>query len=519
MDRASRGDEPALHETLRAALRSDLDVLAGRVSFDLAVIAEIDDDRLEARALSGPLARGAGEPRPARLDDCPLERAVIDMRRLGVFRPVGEPLDPVSGVSLPGARVQVTAPLCVGDRCAGTLTLMRRGEGMFEDAEIDAVSTYARIFALTLHAGALSAEVERLRSHGDERVSLLETELRGPATGVIEGSASPAMRELAWRARQVAPTNTPVLILGETGAGKEWLAHQIHAWSARASGPFVKMNCAAIAAGTLDSELFGHDRGAFTGATRSRPGRFQVADGGTLLLDEVGELPLEVQAKLLRVLQDGTFFPVGSDRVVRVDVRILAATNVDLDRAIEERAFRDDLFYRLNVFPLGLPPLRDRLDDLPMLCEVLLAQQASRTGRRKMTVTPAGIEKLAGYTWPGNLRELGNVLERATILTRGDALGPEVLDLPQRARSTSTPAGVSSSAPPAPEIGDAGDASATLDDAQRRHIERVLALTNGRVYGEGGAAKILGIKPSTLQSRMLKLGLRRAPEGGRGPGR
>lgn len=373
-------------------------------------------------------------------------------------------------------------------------------EGASEVRDMDAASLHAKIQSLTLQTAALSQEIERLQSLAHERVSLLELELHGSSDGVLEASASPAVQQVAWRAKQVARADTPVLILGETGVGKEWLAHAIHHASNRADGPFVKMNCAAIAAGVIDSELFGHEKGAFTGATRRRPGRFQIADGGTLLLDEIGELPMEVQAKLLRVLQDGSFFPVGSDRVERVNVRILAATHVDLDGAILARTFREDLFYRLNVFPLRVPPLRDRLEDLPMLCGVLLAQLAARTGQREAHVTtPAGIEKLASHSWPGNLRELANVLERATILSQDGDLGPEVLDLPERAQGSSA----SPSSPP-------DEPPVTLDEAQRRHIGRVLALTRGRIYGEGGAAKILGLKPSTLQSRMERLGMRRS---------
>ncbi len=206
------------------------------------------------------------------------------------------------------------------------------------------------------------------------------------------------MRDLARRARQVAETDTPVLLLGETGTGKERLARAIHRWSSRADHPFVTINCAAIPAGLLESELFGHVKGAFTGATRDRAGRFQMAHGGTLLLDEVGELPVELQAKLLRALQEKTFEPVGSDRTVRADVRILAATHVDLQQAIAQRRFREDLYYRLSVFPLRLPPLRERLEDLPQLCAFLLGEQARRTGRRGMRVTPEGLARLARMT-------------------------------------------------------------------------------------------------------------------------
>jgi transcriptional regulator with GAF, ATPase, and Fis domain len=317
---------------------------------------------------------------------------------------------------------------------------------------------------------------------------------------VLETSRGPAVRELAMRARQVAETETPVLVLGETGTGKERLARAVHRWSARAEGPFVTLNCAAIPAGLLESELFGHVKGAFTGATRDRAGRFQMAQGGTLFLDEVGELPVELQAKLLRALQEKTFEPVGSDRTVRADVRILAATHVDLRQAISQRRFREDLYYRLSVFPLRLPPLRERLEDLPQLCAFLLEELARRTGRRGMSVTAEGIARLAAYDWPGNIRELANALERATILSRKPELGAEAFDLPLRAPETKAAA-----EPPSLVEG----AVPTLEEVQRQHILRVLTLTQGRIYGPGGAAALLGLKPSTLQSRMKKLGIAR----------
>jgi transcriptional regulator with GAF, ATPase, and Fis domain len=493
-------------------LSSEIGELVLQVGFDLALLARLDDKRLSLRAAFGPLAQGLPGDHAVPLAECPTESEALRTRAPVAISEAAAGVDPVSGLTLPAEHHRLTVPLLLGRRAIGVLCLVRKQPPAFDGAAIEAASAHARPLALALHAAAQSEEIERLKSHGDERISILETELRGPSDRVIEASSSAAMREVAWRARQVAPTETPVLILGETGTGKEWLAHAIHAWSTRAKKPFVKMNCAAIASGTLDSELFGHEKGAFTGATRARPGRFQIADGGTLLLDEIGELPLEVQAKLLRVLQDGTFFPVGSDRQVRVNVRILAATLVDLERAIAARTFRDDLFYRLNVFPLRVPPLRERLPDVPMLCEVLLAQQAARTGRRHVRVTPAGLAKLADYDWPGNLRELGNVLERATILSRSDELGPAVLDLPEHVAGALSPSGH----PPPAADGDGdsnGDSNGkdalTLDDAQRVHIERALQTTNGKVYGDDGAAKLLGMKPSTLQSRMRKLGVRR----------
>ena len=397
----------------------------------------------------------------------------------------------------------MVVPLCSGERRYGVLTLDCSECETYPQAVVDLVEVYGQLLATALQNAEQKAAFERLHRQDHEHAKLLESQLGGDSEGILETSLSPAMRDLARRARQVAETDTPVLLLGETGTGKERLARAIHRWSARADEPFVTINCAAIPAGLLESELFGHVKGAFTGATRDRAGRFQMAHGGTLLLDEVGELPVELQAKLLRALQEKTFEPVGSDKTVRADVRLLAATHVDLQQAISQRRFREDLYYRLSVFPLRLPPLRERLEDLPQLCAFLLDEQSRRTGRRGMRVTPEGVERLAAYHWPGNLRELANVLERATILSRVPELGPDSFDLPVREKALP--------AAPAPAAAKAekSEKVATLAAVQREHILRVLSLTKGRIYGPGGAAQLLGLKPSTLQSRMKKLGIAR----------
>jgi transcriptional regulator with GAF, ATPase, and Fis domain len=394
----------------------------------------------------------------------------------------------------------MVVPLCSGERSYGVLTLDRSECETYPQAVVDLVEVYGQLLATALQNAEQKAAFERLHRQDHEHAKLLESQLGGDSEGILETSLSPVMRDLARRARQVAETDTPVLLLGETGTGKERLARAIHRWSERADQPFVTINCAAIPAGLLESELFGHVKGAFTGATRDRAGRFQMANGGTLLLDEVGELPVELQAKLLRALQEKTFEPVGSDRTVRADVRLLAATHVDLQQAIAQRRFREDLYYRLSVFPLRLPPLRERLEDLPQLCAFLLEEQSRRTGRRGMRVTAEGLECLAAYSWPGNLRELANVLERATILSPGLELGPGAFDLPARERAAQQPA----LAPAAKS-----EKVPTLAAVQREHILRVLTLTKGRIYGAGGAAQLLGLKPSTLQSRMKKLGIAR----------
>jgi len=318
---------------------------------------------------------------------------------------------------------------------------------------------------------------------------------------------SPAMRQALTAVAQVAGTSATVLILGETGTGKELFAHAIHARSPRRERPLVKVNCAAIPATLVESELFGHERGAFTGATARREGRFALADGGTIFLDEIGDLPLELQGKLLRVLQEGEFEPVGGSRTRRVDVRIIAATNRDLEEAVQAGAFRADLYYRLGVFPLHLPPLRDRGEDVLVLAERLAATLARRLGRTAPRLEAADVAALLGYAWPGNVRELRNVLERALITSADGRL--------HLARALPAAGPVA-----APEEGEPPRDRRILSEQALRRLERdnmlaALERTGWRIGGEAGAARLLGLSPSTLKSRMKALGL--APPGPRAP--
>jgi transcriptional regulator with GAF, ATPase, and Fis domain len=286
----------------------------------------------------------------------------------------------------------------------------------------------------------------------------------------------------------VADTDSSVLLLGETGTGKELIARAIHRLSRRKGATLVKVNCGALPVTLVESELFGHERGAFTGAVQQRKGRFELAHRGTILLDEVGELPLEVQVKLLRVLQEHEFERVGGSHTLRVDARVIAATNRDLSAEVQRRTFRADLFFRLNIFPIRIPPLRDRREDIPLLAEHFIREFSTRMGRRIDRIEPRALERLAAYSWPGNVRELANILERAVILCQGRVLHSGDLGLPD-----ASPAN--------------GDASGTLEDVERRHILRVLAETNGVLGGPNGAARILGVNRSTLWSRMKKLGV------------
>jgi transcriptional regulator with GAF, ATPase, and Fis domain len=312
------------------------------------------------------------------------------------------------------------------------------------------------------------------------------------------------MQEVLEDLDKVATTDATVLIQGETGTGKELIARAIHSRSRRSDKPLVTLNCAAIPANLIESEFFGHEKGAFTGANEKRQGRFSHADGGTIFLDEIGELPLELQPKLLRVLQEGTFEPLGSAKTQKVDVRVVAATNRDLKKEADAGRFREDLYFRLNVFPLHIPPLRDRREDIPLLAQAFVERQARMMNRGCDSLAPDVIRRLAGYPWPGNVRELQNVITRALISGEGGAL-----DL-DRALPGTTPEATPSEPPVA------GDSPTQriwtiqeLQELERGNIIRALESTNWRVSGNNGAARLLGMKPSTLSSRTKALGIQR----------
>jgi PAS domain S-box-containing protein len=302
---------------------------------------------------------------------------------------------------------------------------------------------------------------------------------------------SPALVTVLDKVRSVAPTDASVLVFGDTGTGKELVARAIHFASRRRDRPLIKVNCAALPAGLVESELFGHEKGAFTGALARRLGRFELAHGGTLFLDEVGDIPPEAQAKLLRVLQEREVERVGGSGPFQVDVRVIAATNRDLARAVREKTFREDLYYRLNVFPISLPPLRERREDLPLLVHFLLTRFTARVGKHLDGVSPATMQRLLAYPWPGNVRELENVLERAVILAAGPVLEIDA--------DTLAPSG---QALPAKQ-------TQSLEEVERGHIQAVLDRTGGVIDGPRGAAKILDLHPNTLRSRMKKLGIAR----------
>ena len=302
---------------------------------------------------------------------------------------------------------------------------------------------------------------------------------------------SPAIRRVLRQAEQVAPLPSTVLLLGETGVGKEILAQTIHEISPRRHRPMVRVSCAAIPSTLVESELFGHERGAYTGAIARQVGRFEAANQSTLFLDEIGELSADVQVKLLRVLQDNVIERLGSTQAVKVDVRIVAATNRDLEKAVAEGTFREDLYYRLNVFPITIPPLRERIEDIAALANGFLTEFSKSLGKSIQSISDESLRHLQSYHWPGNVRELRNVIERAAILAKGPQL---TIPVPQSAVSGER------------------HASLTLRSLQIEHIRATLESTNWRIRGTGGAAERLGLKPTTLETRMAKLGVTRPPQ-------
>ena len=399
-----------------------------------------------------------------------------------------------------GMQSNLAIPIAVGGRfvcvvATGAFCAPRA----WSDSDVERVRVVGQILANALYRKraeealrASLAEVERLNDRLEVENVYLREEVKSAHDFDDIVGQSPAIRQVLAKVAQVAPTSMTVLLLGETGTGKELLARAIHERSPRRDHPMVKVNCAAIPAGLLESELFGHERGAFTGAVSARMGRFEVADGGTLFLDEIGDLSIDLQAKLLRVLQAGEFERLGSTRPRKVNVRIVAATHHDLQRAIAARSFREDLYYRLSVFPITVPPLRDRPSDVPLLVWATIHRRQAELGRHIERVPHAAMAALSSYAWPGNVRELENVIERSLVLSPGTTLQID------EALATAVP------------DSDAA-ASAQLDAVAAAHIRAVLERCDWRINGIGNAAEVLGLHPNTLRSRMKKLGITRPP--------
>src|SRR2546425_1276019 len=409
-----------------------------------------------------------------------------------------------------GVQALCCVPLITHGRAFGTLNLAGRRADAFSPQDVELMRQVAAQIAIAVENALSFEEIETLKNKLAEEKLYLEEEIRSEFNfEEIIGESSVLKRALS-QVELAAPAGTTVLLLGETGTGKELFARAIHNRSPRRDRTFVKINCAAIPSGLLESELFGHERGAFTGAINQKIGRFELADRGTLFLDEVGDIPLELQPKLLRVLQEQEFERLGGNRTQRVDVRVVAATNVDLAKLVAQRAFRSDLYYRLNVFPIQIPALRERTEDIPLLVRYFV-QRFSRSLNKPVEYIPAeAMDALASYSWPGNIRELENLIERAVLLSPGKELRVPLSELRSAANASSNAVtGPSSSFPSLTSSTSLTSSISTLEEAERQHILRALRQTQWRIAGPKGAAVLLGMKRTTLQARMRKLGIRR----------
>ncbi|HWC96723.1 MAG TPA: sigma 54-interacting transcriptional regulator [Candidatus Sulfopaludibacter sp.] len=387
-------------------------------------------------------------------------------------------------------------PLTSRDRVLGILSLGSQVERTFSAEDVTFLRQVANQVAIAVENALAYGQISDLKDRLAQEKLYLEDEIRSELNFEEIVGKSEALRYVLKQVETVAPTDSTVLIYGETGTGKELVARALHNLSGRSSGAFVKLNCAAIPTGLLESELFGHEKGAFTGAISQRVGRFELAHRGSVFLDEVGEIPLELQPKLLRVLQEREFERLGSSRTLRTDARLIAATNRDLAAMVDENKFRSDLYYRLNVFPIRVPSLRERPVDIPLLVRHFVQQFSRRLGRHIDTIPSETMEALVQYHWPGNIRELQNVLERAVIVSTGPVLRVSLEELrpiaPRR---------------PEARLTGSGDMRSVLDDTERQQIETALEQSGWVVAGPKGAAAVLGMKRSTLQARMQKLGI------------
>jgi transcriptional regulator with GAF, ATPase, and Fis domain len=498
--------EVGRHIEIGEAVARCTPLLARRVPVDRVLVRRLDPAHGAVETVAA--ARASEGEEPAHTRD---SLAPAALQEIAAFCRRGKPLrGSAASVTrrLPGALPEsldgdvLVAPLSRDDEPVGLLLLVARAARHFDREHEEVALALIEPFGVALANDQRITELEALRraAEADKR-SLLTRLGREDLSESIVGADS-GLRASMERIELVAPSDVPVLLLGETGSGKEVAARAIHSRSPRAAGPFLRVNCGAIPAGLIDSELFGHERGSFTGAATQRKGWFERADGGTLFLDEIGELPLAAQVRLLRILQDGSFERVGGTRPLHADVRIVAATHRDLHAMVSEGRFREDLWYRLAVFVIHLPPLRERPEDIAALATHFALRAATRFGLPALTPTRDDVSLLAAYAWPGNIRELGAVMDRAVLLGQGRAL--EVA----KALGAGGPARTGAPAPQSPaSVTPASEPPAELDAAMSRHIEAALVRSFGRIEGPFGAARALGVNPHTLRARMRKLGI------------
>jgi formate hydrogenlyase transcriptional activator len=475
---------PAVSARIRRVLRQEM---AGFVGYNA------ETNEFVQHALDFPLSKGFIAQSPLSAIDSPVQQALNRATSLIFSRKELETFQSSMARSLMAEGVQslCCVPMMRPKGPLGVLVLGSTRPDAFQTDDLNLLTQVANQLALALENHLAASEIKVLRERLSEERKYLEGEIEyeGHFAEIVGNSS--ALRQVLQQVITVANSSATVLILGETGTGKELVARATHRLGRQKDGPFTKLNCAAIPTGLLESELFGHEKGAFTGAISQKIGRLELAEGGTLFLDEVGEIPLELQPKLLRVLQDQEFERLGSNRTIKVNVRLVAATNRNLAERIAQNQFRSDLYYRLSVFPIVLPPLRERKEDIPLLVRHFVRQFAGRIDRHIESIPHATMDALQAWPWPGNVRELENLMERSVILSQGEVLRVPLWEL--RAQ-TSLPEPVHDQ---------------SLDSAERQHILRVLRETKGKISGPGGAATRLGLKRTTLQSKMDRLKIKR----------
>ncbi|MCG3117292.1 MAG: sigma 54-interacting transcriptional regulator [Candidatus Manganitrophus sp. SA1] len=484
------------HLNLRDLLKAISACLRQVIPHDLAGISLYDPEsrQLLSHALDFPKNQeffGIGLPIP--IEGTPTGRAFTSRQTVLVrhLDPAQFPEEVIKSAAAEGLKSGCSIPLISHNRVLGTLDIASLRDDAFTEQDAELLTQVGSQIAIAVENALAYQQIEALKNKLAKEKLYLEEEIRATGHNFEEiVGESAALKRILQQVETVAPTDSTVLIQGETGTGKELIARAIHNLSGRHERTFVKMNCAAIPTGLLESELFGHERGAFTGAIAQKIGRFELAHQGTLFLDEIGDISLELQSKLLRVLQEQEFERLGSNRTIKVNVRLITATNQDLAQMVAEKHFRGDLYYRLNVFPVTLPSLRERTEDIPLLIRYFAQKYARQMNKPIETIPAEAIAALSQYHWPGNIRELENLIERSVILSQGTELRVPLGELKGSAAASS-------------------DGNATLEAAERKHILRVLQETNWVIGGPSGAATRLGMKRTTLQSKIQRLGITR----------
>ena len=477
-------------------LRSACESLRNYFDNDFAAVWIIDKEqnRLETAAMDFPSGRGF-------IDDVTVELTAEDIHRMKTRQPElwGQkelqalPETVRESFASEGLESMLVTALRTANRPLGVITLGSKRARHFRHQDLDLLGQIATQISLALDNAIAYEKLNASRDQIEEERLYLETELRAEYNFENIVGRSPSLIKVLQQIQIVAPTDSTVLLHGETGTGKELIARAIHSLSSRKSRTFVRLNCAAIPSGLVESELFGHEKGAFTGALMQKKGRFEIADQGTLFLDEIGDISLDLQPKLLRALQEQEFERLGSTRTIQVDVRLIAATHRDLGAMIRNNQFREDLFYRLNVFPVEIPPLRDRREDIPLLVNFFVSRLSRKMQKNIESIPKDAMEALTNAPWPGNIRELENFIERAVILTQGSDLKVPLKELKRASVVSSATTG------------------STLEEAERQAIIEALQTSSGKISGLGGAAERLGLKRTTLQNKMRKLGISRLP--------